>query len=101
MNTHFVQIKNSFGPGENVQHRHMYLRNFLQQPRINPVVTVPLMVLSDRLVFALRSLPPIAADEIPRRFSSSSLPPSFASGRFAVFSFPPLRSPRRAAAFAG
>jgi len=37
-------------------------------------------------VFALRSLPaPGGSVEIPRRFSSSSLPPSFASGRFAVF----------------
>ncbi len=34
---------------------------------------------------ALRSLPSIAADAIPRRYSSSSLPPSFVSGRFAGF----------------
>jgi len=34
---------------------------------------------------ALRSLLPIAAVAIPRRYSSSSLPPSFVSGRFAGF----------------
>lgn len=37
--------------------------------------------------FALRSLPSIVAAAIPRRFSSSSLPPSFVSGRFAGLSF--------------
>jgi hypothetical protein len=40
-------------------------------------------------VFALRSLQVFRTlTEIPGRFSSSSLPPSFASGRFAVFCFP-------------
>ncbi len=38
-------------------------------------------------VFELRSLPGASPVEIPRRFSSSSLPPLFVSGRFAVFSF--------------
>lgn len=36
-------------------------------------------------VFELRSLPGVSPDAIPRRFSSSSLPPLFVSGRFAVF----------------
>lgn len=36
-------------------------------------------------VFELRSLPGVHPDAIPRRFSSSSLPPLFVSGRFAVF----------------
>lgn len=36
--------------------------------------------------FSLRSLP-AWLDAIPKRFSSSSLPPSFALGRFAAFSF--------------
>lgn len=36
-------------------------------------------------VFELRSLPGASPDAIPRRFSSSSLPPLFVSGRFAVF----------------
>lgn len=38
-------------------------------------------------VFELRSLPGANPDAIPRRFSSSSLPPLFVSGRFAVFSY--------------
>lgn len=39
--------------------------------------------------FALRSLSgPCGQTEIPRRFSSSSLPPSFVSGRFAGFCIP-------------
>ncbi|WKB50938.1 hypothetical protein [Eleftheria terrae] len=42
-------------------------------------------------VFPLRSLP-AWLDEIPERFSSSSLPPSFAPGRFAAFSSPACRS---------
>ena len=58
-------------------------RNFFRRPPLNILTTMP-MVLSGIPVFALRSLPPIVADAIPRRFSSSSLPPSFASGRFAV-----------------
>ena len=58
-------------------------RNFFRRPPLNISTTAP-MVLSGNPVFALRSLSPIVADAIPRRFSSSSLPPSFASGRFAV-----------------
>jgi hypothetical protein len=76
-------------------------RNFLKAVALNTAKTLPKTVVSGLQVFVLRSLPPIVADEIPRRFSSSSLPPSFASGRFADLSFSPLRSPRRAAAFPG
>jgi hypothetical protein len=76
-------------------------RNFLKAVALNTAKTLPKTVVSGPQFFVLRSLPPIVADEIPRRFSSSSLPPSFASGRFADLSFPPLRSPRRAAAFPG
>ena len=76
-------------------------RNFSTASQLNTGTTMPMQVLSDLQVFALRSLPPIVAVAIPRRFSSSSLPPSFASGRFADLCFPPLRSPVRAAAFLG
>ena len=62
-------------------------RNFFRRPSLNTITTAP-MVLSGIPVFALRSLLPIVADAIPRRFSSSSLPPSFASGRFAVLCIP-------------
>ena len=62
-------------------------RNFFRRLPLNIFTTVP-MVLSGIPVFALRSLLPIVADAIPRRFSSSSLPPSFASGRFAVLCLP-------------
>ena len=42
--------------------------------------------LHDITAFVLRSLQAFRGlTEIPGRFSSSSLPPSFASGRFAVF----------------
>lgn len=79
----------------------IHLRNFSAANPLNTFTTAPMRVSSDVQVSALRSLPPIAADEIPRRFSSSSLPPSFASGRFAVLSSSPLRRPRRAAARLG
>ncbi len=62
-------------------------RNFFRRLSLNHSTTTP-MVLSGIPVFALRSLPSIVADAIPRRFSSSSLPPSFASGRFAVLCIP-------------
>ena len=62
-------------------------RNFFRRHPLNIFTTAP-MALSGSPVFALRSLPPIVADAIPRRFSSSSLPPSFASGRFAVLCIP-------------
>ena len=67
------------------------IRNFFRRPPLNTFTTAP-MVLSGIPVFALRSLLPIVADAIPRRFSSSSLPPSFASGRFAAFLFPAARA---------
>ena len=76
-------------------------RNFSATNPLNAFTMAPKLVLSDVQVFALRSLPPIAADEIPRRFSSSSLPPSFASGRFAGFSSSPLRRPHGAVACLG
>ena len=76
-------------------------RNFSATNPLNAFTMAPKLVLSDVQVFALRSLPPIAADEIPRRFSSSSLPPSFASGRFAGFSSSPLHRPRGAVACLG
>lgn len=77
------------------------LRNFFAANPLNAFTMAPMAVLSNVQVFALRSLPPVMADEIPRRFSSSSLPPSFASGRFAGFSSTPLRGPLRAAACPG
>lgn len=46
-------------------------------------------------VFVLRSLQAFRGlTEIPGRFSSSSLPPSFASGRFAVFCISGRSAPR-------
>jgi hypothetical protein len=62
-------------------------RNFFRRPPLNIFTAMP-MVLPGIPVFALRSLLPIVAVAIPRRFSSSSLPPSFASGRFAVLCIP-------------
>ena len=76
-------------------------RNFSATNPLNAFTMAPKLVLSYVQVFALRSLPPIAADEIPRRFSSSSLPPSFASGRFADLCFPSHRRPSRVAACRG
>ena len=76
-------------------------RNFLKAVALNTATTLPKTVVSGLQVFVLRSLSPIVADEIPRRFSSSSLPPSFASGRFAGFSSSPLRRPQRVAARLG
>lgn len=67
-------------------------RNFSATNPLNAFTMAPKLVLSDVQVFALRSLPPIAADEIPRRFSSSSLPPSFVSGRFAGISYSASRA---------
>lgn len=75
-------------------------RNFSTASPLNIGTESPMQVLSEP-VFALRSLLPIVADAIPRRFSSSSLPPSFASGRFADLCFPSLRRPTRAAACRG
>lgn len=79
----------------------IHLRNFSATNPLNAFTMAPKPVLSEVQVFALRSLPPTTVDEIPRRFSSSSLPPSFASGRFAGFSSSPLRRPCRAAARLG
>ncbi len=79
MNTSFVQFKCQTFPMSTV------LRNFLGDRRLNVEKTTPIHGLSP--VSALRSLPAPGSDEIPRRFSSSSLPPSFVSGRFAGPSF--------------
>lgn len=55
---------------------HTILRNFFQPP-----------ALYQHNIFALRSRRSLLGlTEIPRRFSSSSLPPLFVSGRFAGFS---------------
>lgn len=72
------------------------LRNFSATNPLNAFTRAPKAVPSDVQVYALRSLPPVMADEIPGRFSSSSLPPSFASGRFAGFSSSLLRRPHGA-----
>ncbi|HMN91967.1 MAG TPA: hypothetical protein PKC60_01940 [Hydrogenophaga sp.] len=63
------------------------LRNFLKSARITAVRSDKANGMSVFLakVFELRSLPGVFLDAIPRRFSSSSLPPLFVSGRFAVF----------------
>ena len=62
-------------------------RNFFPASRLH-VGTAVMPTWVNRFRFlALRSLPSIVAAAIPRRFSSSSLPPSFVSGRFAGLSF--------------
>ena len=61
-------------------------RNFSNGGGLESRTTSLWMAMSGIPVFALRSLPaPRGSVAIPRRFSSSSLPPSFASGRFAGF----------------
>ncbi len=62
--------------------------NFAGPTRLHTLIQAMVETLPTRFVFALRSLLSLWADEILRRFSSSSLPPSFASGRFAGFCFP-------------
>lgn len=61
-------------------------RNFLKSARITADRSDKVDGMSVLLakVFELRSLPGVFLDAIPRRFSSSSLPPLFVSGRFAV-----------------
>ena len=72
------------------------LGNFLFRARLTRSGWVWALYTSIR--FPLRSLPGLEGlAEIPGRFSSSSLPPLFVSGRFAAFSF---LSPRPAAAVA-
>jgi hypothetical protein len=62
------------------------LRNFCAQRPLPHTVRLGWTPASPFL--NLRSLPaPAGAAEIPERFSSSSLPPSFVSGRFAGFSY--------------
>jgi hypothetical protein len=72
-------------------------RNFFSTDSLNTCAVTPMKVSLGIPVYALRSLPPTTAVAIPRRFSSSSLPPSFASGRFAVLCFSSRRRPGRAA----
>jgi len=65
------------------------VRNFLTRPVLS-ASTGGVKGLAQALqvqVFELRRLPGLILDAIPRRFSSSSLPPLFVSGRFAVFSY--------------
>lgn len=71
-----------------IQRKAQNPRNFFQS-RTLPVghVTVAAAATSVQAFFALRSLPGVGLDAIPRRFSSSSLPPSFVAGRFAGFSY--------------
>ncbi len=62
-------------------------RNFLRETSLNAHKRMSMKTFIET-VFALRSLPvPKGLVAIPRRFSSSSLPPSFVSGRFAGFSY--------------
>ena len=63
-------------------------RNFLAQGRLHAGQVSVEFHRRPQTVFSLRSLPPLLADASPRRFSSSSLPPSFVSGRFAGFFIP-------------
>lgn len=51
-----------------------------------PLQVGPLGPMQEVIAFLLRSLP-VLPEEILERFSSSSLPPSFALGRFAASSF--------------
>lgn len=69
------------------------LRNFLEPLTLHHWMAAPRQALSTASVFALRSLlAPSGLVEIPRRFFSSSLPPSFGSGRFAGFYLPAHRA---------
>jgi hypothetical protein len=62
-------------------------RNFSAGERLTDRIGVTAIALSRNPFFDLRSLPvPQGLAATLRRFSSSSLPPSFASGRFAGFS---------------
>jgi hypothetical protein len=72
----------------------MNSRNYLTGRGLLPGTAPERLRVLGMLFFDLRSLPILKGSvAIPRRFSSSSLPPSFASGRFAGFCF----SGRRAA----
>ena len=67
-------------------------RNFLRETSLNAHKRMSMKTFIET-VFALRSLPvPKGLVAIPRRFSSSSLPPSFVSGRFAGFCLPAHRA---------
>jgi hypothetical protein len=59
-------------------------RNFFKRPLLTCFnVWAKTANICAQPVFALRSLPGVCLDAIPRRFSSSSLPPLFVPGRFA------------------
>ncbi len=62
------------------------VRNFFRVPTLHTGKRLPMTWTTAAPFLALRSLSPMWATAIPRRFSSSSLPPSFVSGRFAGFS---------------
>jgi len=66
-----------------------WTRNFLQMAVLYRFMTVWTKALSN--VFQLRSLSGTGPDAIPGRNSSSSLPPFFVPGRFAVFCLPSRR----------
>ncbi len=65
------------------------MRNFLRIQVLHSHMTVWMKALSTS--FQLRSLSGASPTEIPGRYSSSSLPPFFVTGRFAVFCFPARR----------
>ena len=68
-------------------------RNFSPAATLHTFTTAPFHGLLTESVYALRSLLALSGPvEIPRRFSSSSLPPSFVSGRFAGFYLPAYRA---------
>lgn len=67
-------------------------RNFLTGPRLHVGVVARRPTCGSHPLFALRSLPSLWADAIPGRYSSSSLPPSFVSGRFAGLCLPAQRA---------
>ncbi|MEY4979171.1 MAG: hypothetical protein RLZZ352_1441 [Pseudomonadota bacterium] len=69
--------------------------NFSLQPRLHALQLWMRLHRFSQPRFELRSLPGVCLDEILRRLSSSSLPPLFVLGRFAVF-FTPNTTPARA-----
>lgn len=62
------------------------LRNFFRSPALHAHKAALKKVLPPS--FQSRSLPGVSPVAIPGRYSSSSLPPFFVSGRFAIFCLP-------------